>query len=525
MLKYLQMNKRRTALIIVITLLIVIILISSLKAMKPTQRTASPENTVREPAVAGQFYPRDKNILTEQLKQYLDQADIEKDFLKSKSPQIIIVPHAGYTYSAPVASYSYKAIQEGNFETVILLGASHQYPFQGAAVPAATVWKTPLGKVNVDTDITKKLSKTTSIQVSDQLHAPEHSLEVQLPFLQQSLTGFNIVPILLGQNNSAFITDLADQLYNLVDEATLVVISTDLSHYPSYEDANAVDGKTINAILSSDLVNFENTISEQMNSSIPNLNTCACGEDAVKVALLLANKLDLKDIELLKYANSGDRGGNKAQVVGYAAIAFYPDSSPKYNYKSNQNTETNLLGTEEKNFLLELARETLESYITNQKVPKVTTPANLKALTDKRGAFVTLRKRGELRGCIGQIIPTEEPLWLVVQNMVISAATKDRRFNPVNQSELNNIKIEISVLSPPEEVNKPESEIILGKHGVIIQKNIHSGVFLPQVATETNWDLETFLNQLCTQKAGLPQNCWQDKQTNMYKFSAQVFSE
>ena len=281
------------------------------------------------------------------------------------------------------------------------------------------------------------------------------------------------------------------------------------SHYPNYEDAQKSDEQIIDSIVTNDLEKFSRLVEELPQSGIPNLQTAACAAGAIKTALILSENLGISEIKLLQSTNSGDVTGDKSRVVGYAAIAFYGDRSGAE------------LNEEEKKELLKISRQTLETYITTGQTPAI--DVENKFLENPLGAFVTLRKSGALRGCIGSF-ESEKPLWQVVQEMTIAAATQDRRFPPVNASELDQIEIEISVLSPRRKIADPQ-KIVLGRDGVSLIRADRQGVFLPQVATENNWDLKTFLGQLCTQKMGLSANCWQDPQTQIFVFTAEVFAE
>lgn len=463
---------------------------------------------VRKPAVAGMFYPAEKNTLNSQIEGFFQGVPEEKeeDLLR-----ILIVPHAGYEYSGQVAAWGFKSLAGKDYSRVILLGGSHRALFEGAMIDESDAWETPLGLVETDKDLAKKLVEAVEgVAFSASAHFEEHSLEVELPFLQAVFKDFKLVPILLGETDEMLLENLAVALVKNITGNTLVVVSTDLSHYPPYEIANQVDSKTIDGILSGDVESFKATISAQMAQGYSGLDTCACGEKAVRVGMKLAQKLNKGEWKLLKYANSGDTAGEKGRVVGYASIGFYE--------KAKKSSELN---KEEQEKLLEIARKTLESYLKNGKVPEfeISDPQFL----DPRGAFVTLRKDGQLRGCIGEF-EARESLYKIVQRMAISAATKDPRFPVVRLNELPEIKIEVSVLSPLKKIDDPD-KIEMGVHGVMIKKGLRKGVFLPQVATETGWDKEAFMGQLCSQKAGLSRDCWKKKDVELLVFTAQVFEE
>lgn len=468
------------------------------------------ELPVRPPSVAGSFYPADGEVLSRQIGGFFSQGESPPEPLGlERLPAILIVPHAGYEYSGPVAAAGFKQLVNSEIERVILLGVSHRAHFKGAAVFEKGFWRTPLGKVRIDVNLAQEIVVGSQlIFANEEYHRNEHSLEVELPFLQKVLKEPKIVPILIGEENESLIENLSSFLAKNLDSQTILIISSDFSHYPPYEDANKVDKKTIGAILSGKVENLEKIISESMRAGITNLATCACGETAIKVGMETARKLGIKDVRLIKYANSGDVPiGEKSQVVGYAVIGFYSKSS-KLNKKQQEK-------------LLEIARETLGSCLKTGKIPEF--EVDEPELNKHLGAFVTLRKNDQLRGCIGKFEP-KVSLWQVVQRMAIEAAINDPRFPPVSFEELKEIKIEISVLSPRQKIND-RREIELGKHGVVVKKGLRSGVFLPQVATESNWDLDTFMGHLCSQKAGLEWDCWKQKDVELYTFTAQVFEE
>jgi len=462
---------------------------------------------IRKPAFAGQFYNSNKESLKVQIKKYLEK---DGNNLNAENIMAIIVPHAGYDYSGQVAAASYKIIKNKNIKTVFLISNAHATHFNGIAIDDSNIWETPLGKVEVDKEKNADLLSYLNSygQYNSEAHTSDHVLEVQIPFLQTVLPeGFKIVPILFGNNGKDDYKKLATGLSKILTVDDLIVISSDMSHYPSYADANIIDKKTLDIIKEKNIIKLDDHI--RVNEGIiPNEETLLCGIDAVKTVMELSNLLNWQ-MDILKYANSGDTDfGDKNNVVGYGALAFFE--------KINNNKE---LSAEQQNELLEIAKRTVKSYILNNTIPVF--KINDKRLNIKEGAFVTLHKNGQLRGCIGQIIPNEDPLWKVVQNMAIEAASQDPRFKPLNKDELNEIDYEVSVLSSPQKISDWRN-IELGRHGVIIKNGWHSGVFLPQVAEETNWDLKTFLEELSSQKAGLPPDSYKDKDTEIFTFTAQV---
>lgn len=470
------------------------------------------EKSIRQPVVAGQFYPGDKKELTEMISQFLEKVELPKIEGEIRA---LIVPHAGYVFSGGVAAYGFKAVQGQDIKTVILIGSSHHQYLAGAIIDSFDVWQTPLGQIDLDTDLRDALVKDNSLFKIDSIpHQPEHSLEVEVPFLQRVLSDFKLLPILVShQLSEGDLDKISQTLTKYLDDKTLLIASSDMSHYPPYEQANQADKKVIEAILTGQVVNLRQIIGQIEKENIPNLDTCLCGQGAVEVVIKVAQRMKVQEIKLLKYANSGDVPiGDKSQVVGYSAIAFtWPSpTTASFAFKLNQ---------EQKSQLLEIAKTSVEKYILENKMPDFAITDSL--LNESLGAFVTLKKHGQLRGCIGRFEP-DIPLFQVVSQMAIAAATQDARFNPVQSKELNDLEYEISVLSPLRKI-ADWREIEIGRHGVQIKQGFRSGVFLPQVATENNWDLDKFMGELCSQKAGLPWDCWKNSQVDIYVFTTEVF--
>lgn len=461
---------------------------------------------IRQPAAAGTFYPANKEELSQTIENFLNSVDLPT--INSK-PRLLIVPHAGYEFSGSVAAYGFKAIENQEFKKAIIIGPSHHHYFSGFAISPADFWQTPLGKIEIDKELGQKLiQEEETFFFSEEVHGPEHCLEVEVPFLQKINPQIKILPIIIG-SSAPQSQILAKSLLKYLDSSTIIIISSDFSHYPPYDLAKEKDEELIQAILEKDKKNFDQLVKDIDESS--NLVTRACGQEAIKVGLILADFLNIENVKLLKYANSGDISGQKDQVVGYASIVFL------------ENEEE--LSQEAKKELLSISRSAIEQYLERGNISKfekfkIKNPALLKP----GGAFVTLKKDGFLRGCIGRLT-SDTPLGETVAQMAIEAAFGDPRFPPLTKEELPNIEIEISVLSPLKKINDPFSEIEIGKHGVVVRKGSHSGVFLPQVAKENNWDLETFMNELCLNKAGLEKEAWKTGTVEIYTFEAQVFKE
>lgn len=469
---------------------------------------------IRLPLAAGQFYPVDKIQLKNKIEKYLLQTTPEKKIFGDV--KAIMVPHASYEFSGQAAAYGFKQLENKKINTVVIICNSHSTYFPGIAIDENDAWQTPLGLVEINHELADKLvSSDKAIKYDGEVHeSNDQALEVQLPFLQTVLKdNFKIVPILFGNTHDDSYKKLAKALTDNLGENDIIVISTDMSHYPAYKEANKIDKETLNIIKTLDINKLENQVKNIASQNIAGEQTILCGIDGVKTIMEIANSSNWQ-AEILKYANSGNSSyGDKDSVVGYGAMAFSQIKSK----------EKNTLSKEQEKILLEIAKQTIESYVREKKIPEF----NIKdeRLQKKEGAFVTLHKNGQLRGCIGQIIPSQKPLWQIVRDMAIAAASQDYRFNPVTPDELDKINYEVSVLSEAKTINNWQ-DIKLGQHGVIVQKDKRSGVFLPQVAEETGWNLEKFLSQLCSQKAGLPPDCYKKTgDIELKVFTAQVFSE
>jgi len=462
-------------------------------------------------AVCGTFYPADKQELQAMIHNYLKEAkSVEK-----KNEKALIVPHAGYVYSAPVAAVAYKTLHK-KYKNIFLLGSSHHVNFDGVSLYNKGDYLTPLGKVHVNQTIVQKLiDENEFITYKPEAHAKEHTLEVQLPFLQSIYKEdeLTIVPIIMATSNTETINKMANVLAPYFeDDANLFIISTDLSHYPAYEDAKRVDMETLKAIESNSVERFISTIIKHEKEGIANLGTSACGW-APLITLLSLTQNKNYTYELLEYKNSGDTPyGEKERVVGYGAMRVYKNDT-------TNDDEEFTLSDEEKAILKEIAK--LALYEAVEKNQRISIDASKIPPKLKRhlGAFVTLQKHGKLRGCIGRFEP-DQPLYEVIIDMAISASRYDNRFNPVTPDELKDIDIEISVLTPRKRVNSVD-DVVVGKHGIYIEYNGRSGTYLPQVATDMGWNAEEFVRSCCIEKAGIaPEHC---KDATLWVYEAIVF--
>lgn len=469
--------------------------------------TSSSSEEVRKAAVAGAFYPGDKDELAQRVDEFL--GNVKKAGIKGDI-RAIIVPHAGYIYSGQVAAYAFKEISEEPFKKIIIISPSHYTGFDGISVYNKGLFETPLGFIKVDETLANKIMKKSKRFIFyPESHEKEHAIEVELPFLQRIYKDFTIVPITMGSPVLDDAQVLRDALYDVMDEDTLLVISVDLSHYHPYDEAVQLDTSGISSIESLD--------AELFLQKLKNGDTEIDAPIAVLATIMLANRFDAR-AKSLKYANSGDVTGDRSRVVGYASMVIYIPTGSKE--KGEMIMKDEYLNKEEKQRLLEIAKASIIEAVTGEKKEEI--KVTEERLNENCGAFVTIKKHGQLRGCIGYIIAVK-PLYETVRDVAASAAIKDTRFHPMTEDELKDMELEVSALTPLKRISDA-SEIEVGKHGIYMKQGFYSGLLLPQVATEYGWDRETFLQHTC-RKAGLPTDAWKDESTEIYIFSAEVFSE
>ncbi len=467
--------------------------------------------TDRAPACAGQFYPASPAELRATLTELFRHAAREQE---KGDIEALILPHAGYIFSGGVAAAGVAQVNpRQQIDNIFLIGVSHHAAYSGAAVYAAGDFLTPLGRVPVNMNIARTLLNQRDLFLeNDRAHAVDHSLEVQLPLLQFHLQKpFRIVPILLGTSDLALCTRIAQVLKPYCTAGNLFVISTDLSHYPSYREAVTTDRRTIKAVLSGSTRELLRTIEQNERAGISHLATSMCGLGGVLLLQEIVGTDNGGRFSLVQYRNSGDAAvGEKSRVVGYASIVV-----------TRPESESFLLSPDDKRQLLVIARSTLAEYLQHRRLPDLSGDRLSAPLRTPCGAFVTLRKQGELRGCVGNFSGMEE-LARTVQKLAVAAATEDHRFTPVTAGELKSLSIEISALSPMRRVVSPK-EITLGKHGIYIRKGDRTGTFLPQVALETGWSLDEFLGHCARDKAGIGWDGWKDAE--LFVYEAIVFGE
>ena len=470
----------------------------------------------QQPNVAGQFYPAEADEL---------QGTLKSQFLHAKPDEhhgdvlAIISPHAGYIFSGQVAASAFNQVDpEKKYKTIFIIGSSHQELFEGASIYNKGNFITPLGTIRVDLDLADKLIRENSVFISKtNAFSGEHSLEVQLPFLQYHLKkDFLIVPVILGTQNPATSKKIADALLPYFNSENLFIFSSDFSHYPDYQNAVKTDKQTADAILAKSPDEFIKTIQSNAKEGIPNLSTSACAWPALLTLLYMVEKSPGTEMIKIDYQNSGDtKYGDKNRVVGYNAISVFRKNV------SSQALKDFTLSDSDKKILLGIARSSIDNYLAKNEFSSIDTSQFGETLKTPAGVFVTLTINGKLRGCIGRMT-AGLPLYKVVQEMAVAAATSDYRFEKVNQTEMKFIEIEISVLSPLKKI-KSIDEIEMRRHGIYIKKGSLSGTFLPQVAEQTGWTREEFLGHCARDKAGIGWDGWKDAE--IFTYEAFIFNE
>lgn len=464
---------------------------------------------VRPATQANRFYTGDPKELSEEVDSFLA---LHRGATVYHDVAALIVPHAGYYFSGNVAATAYMSIPTDKpYKRIFLLGPSHHEWLDGASVNTeADYYATPLGLVKVDHETALRLAKADHVfSYNPKAHDREHCLEVQLPFLQRRFgedTVPPIVPIIISTNDFRKLQQIADVLKPYFTDENLFVVSSDFSHYPSYEDAYEVDGKTGKAIETGDVEQFIAVLEENARSGKRNLATSACGELAIATLMLMMN--NTYEVHHLLYQNSGDIDNHDlSRVVGYHAFAMVRATT----------SQTFSLSDEEKRKLKEIALTSIQDSLDGQRIAE---PTGLtKTLESKCGAFVSLHKQGRLRGCIGHF-GEDTALHEIVAEMARAAAFEDPRFMPVTREELNDIDIEISVLTPMRRIQSLD-EFQLHRHGIYIRRGYRSGTFLPQVADEVNWTKEEFVSHCAQDKAGIGWDGWRDAE--LYVYEAIVF--
>jgi len=472
------------------------------------------ERKVRPATAAGRFYTRSPERLQLELEEYLDNAPAFTG--NARCICAAAVPHAGYVYSAAIAAPVFKALRKVDFDTIVIIGHDYGRNAPGiiAVLPSFTHYQTPFGELPVDQELCSALMHSDKrIVCADEAHLQEHTIEVQLPFLQVTGHRCKILPVLFGEVTAAHCRRFAQLLQSLRGNRKLFVLSsTDLSHYPSASLAQKLDAETVQYATSFDVENLCEWKNGGNWESLPGVETPICSAGGLGTAIAWAELEGARKCVPMKRGNSGDvPGAEKQSVVGYVSLLFCKEEEPQEEFSvSKENQER----------LLEIVRNVLRAGVRGEDYRPE--PPEDPALQEKAAVFVTLHEQGRLRGCIGTLA-ARHPLYLTVAEFAYAAGFEDPRFQPVSAEELPLLDLEVSVLSPLQKVASAD-EIVPGKHGVVVTRGRQSGVFLPQV-----WEQlprkEDFLSYLCAEKAGLPPNAWREIGTTLEIFTVFAFEQ
>lgn len=484
---------------------------SAFSEAAPTQEGTEPmqmttAKTVFDSPLAGRWYEKDRDKLATEIDGYIEKADTPA----LENVCALIAPHAGYRYSGQVAAYGLKAVKGKTYSRVIVMGPSHQVPMEDiASVPKVAAYRTPLGEVALDTDFIESLKKHSQFRCVSGTDELEHSVQIQLPLLQRALGEFKLVPIVVGHVDEDTGKTMARILGSLIDSKTLVIASSDFTHFgPNYgyqpfrddvqNNLKKLDMGAYDLIEKRDLRGFYDYI-DKTGATI-------CGQ--CPIGILLAMLPSDAQPHMVRYDTSGNLTGDTTNSVSYFSIAFTGQWKKGEPVKPSA-SEGATLTDEDKTQLLALARATLESYVKNRRKPSSPEEFGIQitpGMSQIMGAFVTLTENGELRGCIGEINP-RRPLYKAVMDHAINAGANDRRFMPVSAQELPLLHYEITAWPDDPKPVASYKDIVLGKHGIVLEKEGYKALFLPQVAPEQGWDIEQTLTHLAM-KAGLPADGW-----------------
>ena len=471
----------------------------------------SPAGGVRPAVWAGRFYPADPAGLEVRIAELVQRAAASTALeMPAGRLKAVVMPHAGYAYSGPTAAHGARAMAGRRYGKVILVGPDHRVGLRNAAVSDADAWQTPLGAVPLHEDA-RRLCRSSLFSTVEAADRQEHSLEVVLPFLQYALADFRLVPIVMGP---AEVGAIAGVLDTILDDDTLLVVSSDLSHYLPDSEARVHDRITLDLLMDLDakaLIQRENG---------------ACGKWPLAVLATIARQRNWHPV-LLNYATSGNTTGDLDRVVGYAAVAFYGDNDMKD--RDGSTPSPAVLTEDQGRLLLQLARQTIARRLDQPADggDAASRAAADPALRRPSGTFVTLKIDGQLRGCIGSLEP-REALFESVRNNAINATFHDWRINPLSNEGLARVHIEVSILTPPAPLayrgaGDLKSALRPGIDGLIIRKGSHSATFLPQV-----WEqlprVEDFLSHLCL-KAGLEGDAWRRGDLSVETYRVHAFEE
>lgn len=503
------------------------------RSPQSSKRVFAPQVTTRMGRQG--FYTSDAGELRQQLEGFLSNAEAS-GALEGRDLLGFLSPHAGYRYSGPTAATAYRQLQGREYNTVVLMALSHHRRAEHVAVLDYDAYRTPLGDVEIDRELVQQLVRESDgdIVVDELPFRGEHSLEIQLPFLQLVLgDAIQIAPIILATRSEEDSLELARLLHRLLGQRrdVLFIASSDLSHHYQYEEAQRLDRGILELVTGLDITRYR--------ERGPLLRQMPCGYFPLLTLMELASLYDAdqRATTLLQYQNSGDTAGDRSRVVGYGAVAFSLDSGVREETAAAEippgpaTALARRFSEDDRRELLELARRSVAAAVRGE---RYTPPAPDDGIQAERGAaFVTLRcetnSQGRcvgagqgLRGCIGHIV-ARIPLYRCVNEVARSAAIEDRRFPNLTEAELEHVSYEISVLTPAEPV-EDATTVVVGRDGLIMQRDAHRGLLLPQVPIEWGWDRDTFLARTC-RKARMESTCWRDTRTRIERFGAVVWGE
>ena len=433
---------------------------------------------IRQPVVAGQFYPDSPSQLKEMIQGMVDE--------KAEKEEVIglISPHAGYIFSGPVAGATISRIKFK--DTFIIIGPNHTGMGKPLSIMTEGIWKTPLGEVEIDSELAKQILATSSYLEEDYgAHQHEHSIEVQIPFLQYFKTDFRLVPIILSYSSGATYKEIGKELAKAIkdlNKEVVIIASSDMTHYEPHESAQWKDAQAIEAMLELN--------EDELLKRVDELRISMCGYAPAVSLISAAKELGAKGAELVRYQTSGDTTGDYSSVVGYAGIII-KGMSP----------------------LARLAKRTVETFVKEGKIPE---PEELTPeMKQKTGVFVSIHKFGQLRGCIGTFEPTQDNVAEETMTNAISSATRDPRFPPVTPDELGDLSYNVDVLTTPEPIASKD-QLDPKTDGVIVESGIRKGLLLPDLEGVDTVDYQI---EICCQKAGIAS----DEPINLYRFEVRRY--
>ncbi len=436
---------------------------------------------IRNPVVAGQFYPESASQLKAMIGGLVDEKAVKQEVIG------LVSPHAGYVYSGPVAGAVLSRVEFK--DTFIILCPNHTGIGKPLSIMTEGTWKTPLGEVEIDSELSKQILTTSGLLEEDQqAHQHEHSIEVQLPFLQYFKKDIKLVPIVLAYSTGATYKQIGKEIARAIkdlNKEVIIIASSDMTHYEPQESAQRKDNQAIEAILDLN--------EDELLKRVEELNISMCGYAPVASLISAAKELGARGAELVRYQTSGDVTGDYSAVVGYAGI---------------------IITGVEMHPLAKLAREAVETYVTEGKIiqpPEELTPE----MKEKAGVFVSLHKFDELRGCIGTFEPTKKTVAEEIIANALSSATKDPRFPPVAPSELKDLEYSVDVLTKPEPIESKD-QLDPKKYGAIVECGWRRGLLLPDLEGVDTVDYQI---DICCQKAGI----MPDEPIKLYRFEVKRY--